>query len=132
MFGSKEIIGEETVKLIDGRIFKLPSFTGVDKNDKLFLVRLGEDLALFNSDSYSNIIQELEFKFHETEDISERLRLRKLVKMFYYSIIRELKCGRNRMLTIPKDIPSEYKINCEKIKCIGERKHLIIKKEKNN
>ena len=132
MFGEKDIIGMEYVKLTNNNKLKLPDFTYAYSKDKLILTRLGENLAIFNYDSYLSIIYELEDKYFDEKDLNEKKRLEKLIKKFYYSIIRDIICDKYCMITIPKNISFKDKIYSNEILCVGERNHLILKPIKKN
>ena len=131
MFGEKNIIGSEIVT-VKNRKIKLPAFADVEGDDVLLLIKYGEDFAILNNDKYFGLIDKLKQERESTKDKKIKMELYSLINQLYRLQIRELKCNKDFTITLPKNFYNSDKLNCDKILCIGEGKHLILKPQKKN
>ena len=121
MFGEKEIVGQQHIKVNSNNQITLPKFTGAEVGDDLIVTELCGDFIIYRTEHYLTIINYLKNKLKRAIDINEKQEIRKTIRGVYYTILRQVKCDKNRNITLPAQI------RYEQLECIGERKHLILR-----
>jgi hypothetical protein len=121
MFGQTDIIGNEIVKIKEQRKIILPLFTQAQLGDELVLLNLQKYLILLNKKDSDTFIKSLIYYYEKSEDFEEKKYYKKLIRVFCAELYEEIKCNKNRQITLP------VKLDTDEVLCQGKRKHLEIR-----
>ena len=119
MFGEEQIIGEKIIKTNSKSELKLPKFTRAEDGDELILGKLLGTYMIFSASKYFKAIESCEKAYKDEQNLENKNKLRKLLRIMYSGIIDELKCE-SGIIKLPSNLKNT-KFNCQ-----GQSKHLVL------
>lgn len=124
MFGEKQIIGNEILKIDSKKRIQLPEFTWAENNDELVILEILGETMLLNRKDYLKLINSFLHQEKQTTSIEEKRKYKNMIRLLSACCYDNIKCDKNRRITLP------IKLESDEIYCEGIRKHLVLKQVK--
>jgi DNA-binding transcriptional regulator/RsmH inhibitor MraZ len=121
MFGEKDIIGNEVLKIDNKKRVVLPKFTYAEENDELIVVKLNNHISIHTICSFEKRMQKLREEYKSLDSIAKK-RLLQIKRILCSELSNMVKCEKNGRINLNGVVDEE-----KEIICIGCKDHVKLK-----